>query len=251
MLATLSPTTSDEGFCNLIRTYHVSCPHEFTNFDNLEDFLEERVAALINGKGPQYLAILNFTEDRLLKLETSGLRRELPGFTVLLDEENKTAIIKLKLGIPHEMARWIFAEIFLEERARLGLPRNIFVPTGSGRYQFSNGLSKEPDTSYVPETREGPGDFPSFVVEVGVSQSLLQLRQDARLWLQKTSGETKVILLIIFNIPAGTLAMERWQHATSPPPRKTRSGNLFVPEKVQLVTYDNNAQQVTADQSAP
>ncbi|KAK9428337.1 hypothetical protein V1505DRAFT_315993 [Lipomyces doorenjongii] len=247
MLATPSPTPSEEGFCNLMRTYGVSHPsrHEFTSFDNLKDFLEERVAALISGNGPQYLAILNFTEDDLLRLESSGLRRELPGFRVLLDEENKTAIMKLMPGIPHEVAKVIFEEIFLGERARLGLPRNIFVPTGSGRYHFSNELSKEPDASYRPQTRNGPGHFPSFIVEVGVSQSLLQLRLDARVWLQKTNGETKVVLLIFLNIAAGTLTMERWQHASSPLPRRTRSGSLLVPEKVQLVTYDNNTQQIT------
>ncbi|ODQ68740.1 hypothetical protein LIPSTDRAFT_76789 [Lipomyces starkeyi NRRL Y-11557] len=219
----------------MIRAYHVSHPsrHEFTNVDNLKDFLEERAAALINGNGPQYLAILSFTEVALLKLESSGLRRELPGFRVLLDEENKTTITKLMPGIPYEVATWIFGEIFLGERARLGLPRNIFIPTGSGRYHFSNELS--------------PDHFPSFIVEVGVSQSLLQLRQDARLWLEKTNGETKVVLLIFLNIAAATLTIERWQRATSPPPRKTRSGSLFVPENVQLVTYDNNTQQVTGD----
>ncbi|KAK9327627.1 hypothetical protein V1520DRAFT_348326, partial [Lipomyces starkeyi] len=164
---------------------------------------------------------------------------------VLLDEENKTTIIKLMPGIPYEVATWIFGEIFLGERARLGLPRNIFIPTGSGRYHFSNELSKDPDASYAPHTRKGPDHFPSFIVEVGVSQSLLQLRQDARLWLEKTNGETKVVLLIFLNIAAATLTIERWQHATSPPPRKTRSGSLFVPQKVQLVTYDNNTQQVT------
>ncbi|KAK9242056.1 hypothetical protein V1506DRAFT_548721 [Lipomyces tetrasporus] len=246
MLATPSPIPSDEGFCNLMRTYRVSHPsrHEFTNFDNLKYFLEEKVAAFINRNGPQYLAILNFTEDDLLKLESSGLRRELPGFRAFLDEENKTAIIKLMPGIPHEVAKVIFEEIFLGERAKLGLPRNIFVPTGSGRYHFSNELSKEPDASYIPQTRQGSDHFLSFIVEVGVSQST---RQDARLWLEKTNGETKVVLLIFLNIVASTLTIERWQHVTSPPPRQTRSWRLFVPEKVQLVTYDNNTQQVAGD----
>ncbi|KAK9483527.1 hypothetical protein V1527DRAFT_498354 [Lipomyces starkeyi] len=235
MLATPSPSPSDEGFCSLIRACHVSDPsrHEFTNFDNLKDFLEERAAALVNGNRPQYLAILNFTEDDLLKLESSGLRTE--------------RLFKLMPGIPHEVATWIFGEIFLEARARLGLSRNIFVPTGSGRYHFSNELSKEPDTSYISQTRKGQDHLSSFIEEVGVSQSLLQLRQDARLWLEKTNGETKVVLLIFLNIVAATLTIERWKHATSPRPRETRSGSLFVPEKVQLVTYDNNTQQVTGD----
>ncbi|KAK9251424.1 hypothetical protein V1507DRAFT_482415 [Lipomyces tetrasporus] len=211
----------------MIRAYHVSHPsrHEFTNFDNLKDFLEERTSALITRSGPQYVAISNFEEGDLLNLESSGLRRELPGFRVLLDEENKTAIIKLMPGIPHEVATSIFVEMFVGERARLGLPRNIFVPTGSGRYHLSNELSAD--------------RYPSFIVEVGVSQSLLQLRQDARLWLQRTNGDTKVVLLIFLNIAAGTLTFERWQHATSPPPRSTRSRSLYVAEKVQV--------QVTGD----
>ncbi|KAK9238492.1 hypothetical protein V1525DRAFT_111374 [Lipomyces kononenkoae] len=248
MLATPSPTPSDEDW-NLIRIYHVShsSRHEFTDFDNLKGFLEKKAAALINGSGPQYLAILNFTEYDLLKLESSGSRRELPGFRALLDEENKTSIIKLMPGTPHEVATGIFGEIFLEERARLGLPRNIFVPSLSARYHLSNELSKEPDASYKPQSRKGPDRFPSFVVEVGVSQSLLQLRQDARLWLRNTNGDTKIVLLIFLNIAAETLTLERWQHSTSPPPRSTRSGIQFVPEKVQLVTYDNNTQQVSGD----
>ncbi|KAJ8103380.1 hypothetical protein POJ06DRAFT_241728 [Lipomyces tetrasporus] len=242
MRATRSPTPSDGGSCSMIRAYHVSHPsrHEFTNFDNLKDFLEERTSALITRSGPQYVAISNFEEGDLLNLESSGLRRELPGFRVLLDEENKTAIIKLMPGIPHEVATSIFVEMFVGERARLGLPRNIFVPTGSGRYHLSNELSKEPDASYKPQTRKGADRYPSFIVEVGVSQSLLQLRQDARLWLQRTNGDTKVVLLIFLNIAAGTLTFERWQHATSPPPRSTRSRSLYVAEKVQVVIYDKN-----------
>ncbi|KAK9370150.1 hypothetical protein V1509DRAFT_652014 [Lipomyces kononenkoae] len=197
MLATPSPTPLVEGW-NLIRNYHVShsSRHEFTDFDNLKYFLEKKAAALINGSGPQYLAILDFTEYDLQKLESSGSRRELPGFKALLDKENKTAIIKLMPGAPHEVATGIIGEIFLGDRARLGLPRNIFVPTLSTRYHLSNELSKEPDASYKPQSRKGPDRFPSFVVEVGVFQSLLQLRQDARL--------------------------------------RTRSGIQFVPEKVQL-----------------
>ncbi|KAK9369317.1 hypothetical protein V1509DRAFT_620379 [Lipomyces kononenkoae] len=211
MLSTPSPTRSVEGWINLIRNYHVShsSRHEFTDFDSLKCFLEKKAAALINGSGPQYLAILDFTEYDLLKLESSGSRRELPGFKALLDEENKAAIIKLVPGAPHEVATGMFGEIF-----------NIFVPTLSTRYHLSNELSKEPDASYKPRSRKGPDRFPSFV-------SLLQLRQDARLWLQNSNGDTKIVLLISLNIAAETLTLERWQNSASPPPRSTRSGIQF------------------------
>ncbi|KAK9238723.1 hypothetical protein V1525DRAFT_425242 [Lipomyces kononenkoae] len=224
MLATPSPPPSDEGY-NLMRACHVSHPsrHEFTNLDNLKNFLEEKATSLING-GPQYTAILNFIEDDLLKLKSSGLRRELPGFRVLLDEEDKTTIIKLMPG----------TQMFVGERARLGLPRNIFVPAGAGRCHCSNELSKEPDASHKPQSRNGPDSFPSFVMEVGVSQSLLQLCQDARLWLRNTKGDTKIVLLILLNLAAETLTLERWQHSASPPPRSTRSGIQFY----QLVSGD-------------
>ncbi|KAK9369118.1 hypothetical protein V1509DRAFT_621186 [Lipomyces kononenkoae] len=190
MLAIPSPTPAIGG-CNLIRAYHVSHPsrHEFTNFNNLKKFLEEKATALIKG-GRQYVSVLNFTEDDLLKLERSGLRRELPGFKVLLDEEDKTAIIKLMLGTPHEVAIWMFGEMFVRKRVSLGLPDNMFVPEGAGRCHLSHDLSTEPDASYKPQERKGPDRFPSFIVEVGVLQSLVQLRQDARLWLEKTNGDT-------------------------------------------------------------
>ncbi|KAK9235845.1 hypothetical protein V1525DRAFT_451738 [Lipomyces kononenkoae] len=184
MTTTPSPhPPSDEGFRSLI------------------NYLEEMAAALINGTGPQYLAILNFAEPDLVELENSGMRREIPGFRGLLGNENKAAVIKLKSGIPHEVATWMFAEMFFGERQRLGLPRNIF--------------------------------------------SLLQLREDARLWLEKTNGETKIVLRFS-QYPSWNTGIERWQHAPSPPlPRN--SGSLFVPDRVQLVTYDNNAQQISID----
>ncbi|KAK9329603.1 hypothetical protein V1520DRAFT_327205 [Lipomyces starkeyi] len=116
------------------------------------------------------------------------LRRS--GFRMLLDEDNKTAIIKLMPGIPHEVAKVIFEEIFLGERARLGLPRSIYLIL----------QVQEDIISQMSSTRKGPGHFPSYIVEIGVSQSLLQVRQDAR-------------------------------HATSPLQKKTRSGSLAVPEK--------------------
>ncbi|PUU75371.1 hypothetical protein B9Z19DRAFT_1067466 [Tuber borchii] len=42
------------------------------------------------------------------------------------------------------------------------------------------------------------GKFPTIVCETGWSESMEQLKQDARLWLLKTNGETKVVVVLAF-----------------------------------------------------
>ncbi|KAK9316466.1 hypothetical protein V1522DRAFT_448460 [Lipomyces starkeyi] len=206
MLATPSPTPLDEGFCNLIHImYRIRHDMNLQTSTISIIYSKKGLLLLLMDNGPQYLAILNFTEDDLLKLETSGLRRELPGFRVLLDEENKTAIIKLMPGIPHEVAKVISEEIFLENEQDWDYQETyLFLPV------------QEDISSQMSSTRKGPGHFPSFIVEVGVSQSLLQLRQDA---LARYISSTK----------------------------KGSFWEPLFPEKVEVVTYDNNTQQVTGD----
>jgi hypothetical protein len=234
---------------DLIRTYRVPSRsrHTYTGFEELKNFLEENYAALVNGNGTkQYLAIEQFAEDDLLELERKGLRRELPPFKLTLDVDAEEMIVKLS-GKPHERVASAFAEKFAVERTRLGI-LDEFLPMGTGRNQLADGVGKEPDASYKPQTRRNmEDDYPSFVVEVGVSESLAQLRIDTERWLTKTGGETRIVLLMFLNVGARTLEFERWQHSVFPPQRITRSGPAWAPHRAQTLTYDDNTGQITGD----
>jgi hypothetical protein len=234
---------------DLIRAYRVPSRsrHTYTGFEELKNFLEENYAALVSGDGTrQYLAIEQFAEDDLLELERKGLRRELPPFKLTLDNGAEEMIVKLS-GRAHERVSSAFAEKFVDEQTRLGI-RGAFFPMGAGRNQLADGVGKEPNASYKPRTRRNmEDDYPSFVVEVGASESLARLRIDAERWLTKTGGETRIVLLMFLDVDARTLEFERWQHSVFPPLRVTRSGRAWAPHRAQTLTYDDNTGQITGD----
>jgi hypothetical protein len=55
---------------------------------------------------------------------------------------------------------------------------------------------KEPDLSIYPNNNGGFGGSPSFVLEVGLSESFAQLKTNARWWYANTKQETKLVVLI-------------------------------------------------------
>jgi hypothetical protein len=109
-------------------------------------------------------------------------------------------------------------------------------------------VHKEPDESYSPDTRSRT-DFPSFVVEVGASESLNPLRLDARLWLSNTNDLTRLILLIKIDKDAKTLTFERWERVHQPsqqPGMRSRSQTEIVPGRVkQVVVNFSNPSNIT------
>jgi hypothetical protein len=82
-------------------------------------------------------------------------------------------------GAMHEAAKSAFARMFKEKLNSLRVLRSLF-PTGSTRFARPGGRSKEADGGYIPPSRRVEDDWPSFVIEVGVSKSRAKLRRDYR-----------------------------------------------------------------------
>ncbi len=88
-----------------------------------------------------------------------------------------------------------------------------YIPRGSTRY-YGARLSKEANKSYVPiPTRRGTDDWPTIVLEVGYSESLAQLRQDARLWIIESGGEMNIAVIISLNTRTSSMVIEKWEMA--------------------------------------
>ena len=123
---------------------------------------------------------------------------------------------------------------------QLGLPLGELTTTGSASWRLPR-RGKEPDESWYPRSRLFL-DPPSFVIEVGHSESKAQLRMDADFWLTQTNGRTKLVLLINPN-PDKSLALERWEALPNPRPAReaarAASRREFIPNKVQGLTIDS------------
>lgn len=148
----------------------------------------------------------------------------------------------------HAQLSRLFHDEFRRICADYGISSYMLKAYGGGNCEMPGNVHKEPDESYSPDTRSRT-DFPSFVVEVGASESLNPLRLDARLWLSNTNDLTRLVLLIKIDKDAKTLIFERWERVHQPsqqPGTRTRSLTEIVPGRVEEVVVNfSNPSNIT------
>jgi hypothetical protein len=128
------------------------------------------------------------------------------------------------VSVQHEIAVREFEGILIRHICANGLPIDSLIPIGNAQYPGSSGnRSKRPDKGYLQRDTRDSEDVPSFVVEVGVSESLNGLRNDAHFWLTQTGGGTRLVLLIKVKKGDQVIEMERWEHVPSTRPRRKYS----------------------------
>ena len=122
-------------------------------------------------------------------------------------------------GVLHEFAATNLARLIVSDLEPLVLAWGIAFPlsfTGAGGFDVGNGRRKEADASLRPNTRVGQAAaLPSFVIEVGVSERLNQLRCDAHIWLSEPTGSVGVVLLIKVN-GNRSIIIEQWESIPRP-----------------------------------
>ena len=203
----------------LVAMYEIpqGCIYTFTSHKKFKEDLQRCADAFISGTGKQYIAFRDVQQSRLRLIEHRRSRSEIPAFRLLYDAAEEVLIIKLMPGAHHEVANWKFATMFILKLASLGVSDTL-EPFGSTRYEALTGRSKEADGAWRPSTRVLPTDWPSLVIEVGVSESLGQLRADADFWLAKSGGQTRVVILLAVKKATRVMTIERWEDVPSPRP---------------------------------
>ena len=142
--------------------------------------------------------------------EIDGIRRKLPKMRFFYDMNQEILIVKFMEGVTHEVSRSLFGLEFDRVIAsRTGLRRAI-TPVGSVRFKGLH-RAKESDFCFKPTSWDLITNWPSVVIEVGVSESLTQLHKDARFWLECSGGQTHIVILISVNKRARSWVIKRWQ----------------------------------------
>ena len=99
--------------------------------------------------------------------------------------------------------------------------------------------SKEGDEGLAPSsTRDAKGSWPSFVVEVGYSQSLDSLHGAASWWLVHSSGQTRMVILIKITEGPLELHLEQWVMVDDKSQQHTRFHQPKVPGMVKYWNID-------------
>ena len=183
----------------------------------------------------QYVAVEDVSPSDLDHIDYLRRCLDLPQMRILYDEDERLLIVKLMPGRPHEAAIDLFRELFVAQ-----VPSSVGIfGLGAARCGELTKRRKEPDQAYIPRNRISNQDWPTVVVEIGLSESLPNLREDARYWLTISEGKVFVVILISFSVSSKVVTWERWENAPPAPGRMVLRSQTVphdVPTCMQTVT---------------
>jgi hypothetical protein len=78
-----------------------------------------------------------------------------------------------------------------------------------------------------------------MVIEVGVAETISDLRSDAHYWILRSRGLIRVVILISTNVAQRIITMERWGDVPPTYPSHVGGPNLRL-WKIQSVTLDRH-----------
>jgi hypothetical protein len=210
----------------------------FAGIPDLQRRVKLQLDALRDGRTTdQYLIFLRVTKDHLAQIDHQraqiGKDTRITHYTDT--HELIIKVIPLKL---HETAHISLGDRVNRKLEGMGLPIGCLMPLGAGRCSAAN-FSKEGDSSYKPLwCRSGEDDWPTIVIEAGLSESLHYLRADARRWLTKSGDRVKIVILIKIIRERKSLSIEQWCMSPStrprPPTRAPPNGNIPYPVLTQI-----------------
>jgi hypothetical protein len=235
-----SPTPEDADLEEVLMGYPNISSTPFTNMVAFKRICFARSKRLYEGRQtPQYLAFTNVSQESLDEIDRIREERRgwLPRMTILYDGREEILIIKLPAGVLYCGVVHEFASMFHEKFFRLGV-RASLVATGCGRFGRRGGRSKEADIGYKPISRHMVDEWPSFVIEVGVSESLAMLRSDAAFWITKSDGRTRIVIVLSINQRRQQFSIERWEEVPRTRPIRSIANYSRIPGLMQSLTLN-------------
>ena len=210
---------------------------KFSNIRLLNDDLKARTEAIDRGEAStQYLGVTDVPEaafEGILRKRDSGYMVKSLRFTY--DSPSKLLITKIP-GSLHEIAHTSLSQEIGFELRSLGVGTDRYAWVGATRFAGgpNSGRSKEADQAFLPSGRScSNGDYPTFIIEVGVSESMSMLRADAAFWLLNIGGGCRLVLVAAVNRDMRYIAFELYQRGLVPG-RITRN-NPNPPNRLEAV----------------
>lgn len=212
---------------------------------SLTKFARDQQIALASGESTeQYFLIRNFSEEIFQKLDDDPPFR---AARLHYDFKTKDLIIKVMPGGFHEGPRACFErEVWFRARD-MGCNKSL-CPTGSTTY-YGNTSAKQGDGGFKPvPTRNKEKHWPTLIFEIGVSESLPHLRNDARWWLTNSNGDVRIVVIVTASKKTERFNIEKWQlQLVRLPPERRRTRNLSTREPASTTTISVSRQAPTSN----
>ncbi|KAL2822039.1 hypothetical protein BJX63DRAFT_180906 [Aspergillus granulosus] len=183
----------------------------FTTNKSLQNLLEHRRQELQEDlTRDQFLVFTSVPPAQASKLSDERSRaRYWCRFT--FNTETGILIAKVMVSLPHDLAVRLFERIIFRELMAMNVDREL-MPGGSTTHMIGN-WTKEPDCSWAPGPRS-KNPKPSFVVEVGLSESMPHLALDACGWLETPSSSVKLVITITIRRQHPEIILQQWELPT-------------------------------------
>lgn len=193
------------------------------SLQNLQEAIESTKEQLsTHQSSSQYLLVTDINQALFDYLEGNG--EVIKGVTATIAHNQGQILYKVTAGAQHSRIIGMFAAIVPIRLFRMGLdPEQGHWETRGSAMTRGNICSKEADWSMGPSDPSltyVPLVFrPSLVLEVGLAESLPQLRHDAQWWYANSGAthETKLVVLIsVQSTPSYRVDIEVWAEIQAP-----------------------------------
>ena len=238
---------TDQDIQDMVRSSrpYSSAPQRlWSNLKQLRSIISNQVDHLKAGHTTdQYIALRNVTRrdmDQINRNRSTLGHHVKFGYYI----NDKALIIKLMPSLAHDLAHRLLASEIEQACRGMGVPRRTLVQPGLTTCSAVNkSSSKEADSAFIPlPARADWPAYPTLIIDSGTPDSLPRLRDDARWWLVASEGQVKIALLVAIDLPAKTIAIEKWvdtaagtrsEPRSSGPPRHHQSA--FAPACVATI----------------
>ncbi|RMZ76861.1 hypothetical protein DV738_g4694, partial [Chaetothyriales sp. CBS 135597] len=145
----------------------------------------------------------------------------------------------------HEGAHGDLMDMIKWKIMPMGISKRECKFVGATKY-YGRRSSKEADSAFRPKSlRPDDADWPTIVLESGLSESLPRLRLDAAWWLTESQGQVKTVIVISVKPATPIIHVEKWELAPRPQPTARASSTFNLPPppdptQIQQITLEPN-----------
>ncbi|KAJ5155367.1 hypothetical protein N7492_008170 [Penicillium capsulatum] len=159
-----------------------------------------------------------------------------------ISPHNHSILYKITPGEYHEKIIWRFGKCLDRALENMGLSDDDFFFAGTG-CKKGHSSETEPGTSFYPGTEPAPGapwPWSSLVLEVGTSESVAQLYNDAQWWFANSGHQTKIVVLVSATPVTHDADVEIWMEVTSTRVgATTRAQDAHALERTKMASIRN------------
>ena len=187
---------------------------QYRNRQSFIRVIDSQVTKLRSGKAGQYLVFAPVTQDQLVVIERIRQTRH-KGIRFHYFNREETLIVKIFTGPVQALVGCGFGTRLDLKIGRMGLIS--YISRADTATYKGNGSQKQADIAWEPwSPHHGAADWPTVVVECGVSQSRDRLEVDANWWFENSGGKVKIVFLISFSEEKKEIHFQQWELVTIP-----------------------------------